>query len=381
MPLTTVPKAQSVNSNTPSRVVSRQEVQMGKPSASTARVQALKDRLTNKAPAQPIAPRPAGSSARREEISKLNKFTTPIQTAPQPPPAIKQNTSARQDIPDFNSIELPPSGLVKGSESSPPLANSVEAPKTGTEAPSDPLSPQYVALARKERQLRKAQQEFKAAQDAWKQEQANYIPKARLSSETLKVLAEAGITPDKLVELQTHQAETADPNQALHDKIAQLEGKLAALTDPENGELAKRDKAAYEQAVKQIKSDASLLVDSNPAYGTIKSEGRTDDVVELITRVFDDEGIILDVEEAARLVEDKLVDRLVKQYDRISKYEKIKAKLGQTAETPSEANTEKQSPPQQPKTLTNAGAIERPLSPRDRAILKVQEAMDARKGR
>jgi hypothetical protein len=379
MPLNVTTKSSSVNSNTPSRVITRQEVKMGQPSPSSARVTALKNRLSGKEPTQPVAPRPAGSTARREEMSKLNKFTTQSKITTQP--AQPGKTSARQEDVDFNKIAPPPSGLASGHEAA-PSPNTVETPEKAPEANSEPLSPQYVALARKERQLRKAQQEFKAAQDAWKQDQANYIPKNRLTSETLKVLAEAGITPDKLVELQINQASSQDPNQALIDKIGNLEKQLKDLTDPENGTLAQRDKQAYEGVVSQIGKDVQLLVDSDPRFGTIKSEGNTKDVVDLITGVFEQEDIILDVEEAAQLVEDKLVSKLIQQYERISKYEKIKAKLGKAAEQP-EANNEQQPQSNRPliNTLTNAGASQRPLSARDKAVLKVQERLDALKGR
>lgn len=373
MPLVTTAKAASANSNTPSRTIIRQDVKVGGQSPSTARAEALKKRLSGQTPSQPVVPRPMGSTARRDEMAKLQKFSGQTTIAPKAPPG-----AVRRDPQDFSAIEPPPSGLVPGAQ--PPTI--VEAPANPVEATNEQLSPQYVALARKERQLRKAQQDLKAAQDAWKQEQANYIPKQQLTSDTLKVLADAGITADKLVELQINQA-APDPNQALLDRISQLETQLNGITDPETGSLAQRDKQAYDQAVSQIKSDATLLVDSNPAYETIKSEGRTDDVVELITSVFNEEGIILDVEEAAGLVEAKLVDNLYKQYEKMSKYEKIKARLGKQSESTAEANTEQQSPKSQHQvnTLTNKGSSSRPLSARDRAVLAVQARLEAARGR
>ena len=310
-------------------------------------------------------------------MATLQKYTTPQAQKP----VISPRNEARSRDVNFNNIAPPPSGLAPGQqEPVAQLPTSVEAPPKVAEAPSDQQNPQFVALARKERQLRKAQQEFKAQQEAWKQEQAKYLPKERLTSETLQVLAEAGITPDKLVELQINQAAGQDPNQPLLDRISELESKLNGITDPENGTLAKRDKEQYEAAVSQIRSDVKLLVDSNPAYGTVKSEGKQKDVTDLITAVFDEEGIVLDVEEAAQLVEDKLVERLTSEYERISKYDKITARLRKSAEQ-TEAITEQQSPQPKITTLTNAGATTRQLSARDRAVLAVQARMDALKGR
>lgn len=377
MALITTAKATSANSNTPSRVITRQEVSVGKQPASTARAQALKDRLTGKTPSQPVAPRPAGSTARREEMAKVQKFTTtPAPTSNQPPPQASRPNSKQ----NLAEIEPPPSGLAPGQEAV-RLHNTVEAPSKPAEATSTPLSPQLAALARQEQQIRKARQELKAAQDAWKQDQANYIPKQQLTSDTLKVLADLGITNDKLVELQINQASPADPNQALINEISELKKQLQGITDPENGTFAQRDKQAYEQAVEQIRNDTKLLVESNPSYGTIKSENRINDVVELITSVFNEEGKILDVEEAAQLVEDKLADNLYKQYERISQYEKIKARLGRQAEAPAEANPVQPTQQNRVNTLTNEGTSSRPLSARDRAVLLVQERMNAAKGK
>lgn len=377
MPLNVTNKASSTNSNTPSRVVSRQEVSIARPTASSARAEALKARLTAP-PAQPPAPRPARSSARAEEMGKLQKYTTTPANQPSKQPIAK--TSARALPEDLDTIAPPPSGLAPGQEIAQP-DNIVEAPEAPTEASSGiDLDPQHVALARRERQLRKAQQEFKAAQDAWKQDQANYIPKSQLSTDTLKVLAEAGISHEKLVELQINQAATQDPNQPLLDKISQLEAKLNGLLDPENGTLAQRDKEAYSSVVEQIRQDAKLVVESNPSFGLTKSEGQTEEVVKLVTDWFEEFGEVLDVEKAAGLVEQKLEQRLTAQYERLSQYEKIKAKIGQPVEQ-AEAIPAKpaQSAPPRTNTLTNEGVSQRPLSPRDRAVLKVQAALNAAK--
>ena len=375
MALITTAKASSANSNTPSKVVTRQEVSIARPTASSARAEALKARLTGQPAPQPVAPRPARSSARAEEFSKAQKFTTPPPQQAKPLPA---KTSARIPQENLEDIVPPPSGLAPGQEIAQPNST-VEVPKPTTEASSESLDPQYVALARKERQLRKAQQEFKAAQDAWKQEQANYIPKAQLTSDTLKVLAEAGITPDKLVELQLNQAAPQDPNQPLLDKISQLEAKLNGLLDPENGTLAQRDKEAYSSVVEQIRQDAKLVVDSNPAFGLTKSEGQTEEVVKLVTQWFEDFGKVLDVDKAAEMIEQKLEQRLVEQYERLSKYEKINKarKAPEEPEAIPAQPTQSQSP--RVNTLTNEGASQRPLSARDRAVLKVQEAINASK--
>lgn len=384
MALVTTPRGTSANSNKVSATPTRGTVALGGQTASTARAEALKSRLQGQTPNQPVAPRPTRTSSRAEEISKLQKFQSPAVKVPQ---QMKQFISSRQQPVDFNTIEPPPSGLAEGSELVQP-EESVETPETVTEANSKPISPQFVALARKEAQHRKALLAFEASKTAWEQDKAKYVSRDRLKSETLKVLAEDGITPDRLVELQIDQANSSDPTQILKSELAELKKQLDALTNPENGTLAQRDKAEYDQVVTQIQDDVNLLVDSNPAYETIKSEGLQKDVVELITSVFETEGKYLDVEEAAQLIEEKALQKALAQYERISKYEKIKAKLGKVSETPEANNAQqkqvtasKASSQPRTNTLTNAGSATAPLSARDKAVLLVQSRLDALKGR
>ena len=183
MALNITPKAKSDHSNIPSRVDNRQTVQMGQKSTTTSRVDALKAKLTGQPLSQPMTKRPVGSTARRDEMSKLKKFTPDHTTKI---PANSGMTSSRQENQDFSKMSPPPSGLAPGQELRQP-PSSIESSQSTPEAKSEELSPQLVALTRKERQVRKAQQELKAAQDAWKQEQEKYIPRERLTSETLKV--------------------------------------------------------------------------------------------------------------------------------------------------------------------------------------------------
>lgn len=379
MPLVTAPKEASASapSSSPVQVrstVPRPQVSLRIPQASTARAEALKSRLS--APPAPVAaPRPAGSSARARETNPYQKFNTTPQTPAQAKP------QSRLSAQDLGSIEPPPSGAVDSTH----LDSSTESVDAAPEATSEALSPQFVALARKEKQLRKAQQELKVAQDAWKQDQGKQITRESLLADPLKVLAEAGITAEKLVELQINQSVPKDPLQQALDKIQQLEDRLNGVTDPENGELAKRDKQAYEDTVQQIESDAQLLVDSNPAYETIKSEGKTSEVKDLILAVFEQEGTLLDVEEACKLVEEKLVQNMLTQYERMDKMAKLKARLRKSTENSTEAMDDQVISAQQSHsrpqltTLTNSGASTRPLTARDRAIIKAQAAIDAAK--
>lgn len=356
MPLITEVKAAS-NQVAPNPINNRVEVKMGVQAPTTARVEALKAKLSNQPVTQPVAPRPAGSTARAEQYAKLQNQAGITKTqAPKVQP--------------MQDVEPPPSQPGVEAQSPENLTqtnNNVEAIEQAPEATEKTIDPQLAALAKQERQLRKARMEFKAQQDAWKAEQASFVSKDALKTDPLKALSEAGISYEKLTELQLGQV-APDPNQTLLNKIAELEAKLASVDE----QFTKRDSQAYDAAVNQIRNDVKLLVDSDDTFETIRATGEQEAVVELIKKVFDAEGTILAVEEASRLVEEKLLERKLKEVETLTKLSKIKSRLSKPAENPEEAN-EVQQPQKQP-TLSNQAAVSRPLSARERAIMAFENA-------
>lgn len=379
MPLNYTPKGApgtSQGQTTPAPST-RPQIKYGTPTPSTARAEALKSKLTGKVPAQPAPPRRAGSSARAQEFATLTRQDAQAGVPKPAAPPTPARTSARQQA-GAEQFPAQPSGLTDPSAPAPePLSqtDTVTGTSTPVAATTEPLSPQFVALAKQERQIRKARQELKAEQDAWQKQQAEFVRKSDLASDPMKSLNEAGITADRLVELQIAQA-NPDPNQALINQIAELKAELAGV----KGEFTKRDSQSYTAAKNQIRKDAKLLVDSDPAYETIKTsdemglgkESGTDAVVDLIEKVFHAEGIVLPVEEAAKMVEEKALEREFKRLERFRSLSKIKARMEPPAEIPAEATSLQQQP--QTKTLTNNGAVQRPLTARERAILAVERA-------
>lgn len=354
MPLITEVKSAS-NQTAPNPVNNRVEVKMGTPAPTTARVDALKARLTGQPMTQPVAPRPAGSTARAEQYAKLQNQSG-VQTS------VVQKTQPMQDV------EPPPAQpQAQNTQELAQINNNVETVEEPQEVTEQPISPQFAALAKQERQLRKARMELKAQQDSWKAEQASFVSKDALKNDPLKALSEAGISYEKLVELQLNQI-APDPNQTLLNKIAELEAKLASVDE----QFTKRDSQAYDAAVNQIRSDVQLLVESDDNYETIRATGETEEVVRLIEGIFNTEGKILSVQEAAAMVEEELLSRKLAEVEKLSQLSKIKAKLSKPAENLAEANTVQQS--QKQPTLSNNAAVSRPLTARERAILAFEEA-------
>jgi hypothetical protein len=273
------------------------------------------------------------------------------------------STAQVQALPETRTIKMATqperSDAVNQVLTTPAEGQVTESDAPTAEATIEPLSAQHLALARKEKALRRQQVELKAERDAWKAEQGKYIPKDQLKSNALKALEEAGITYDELVQQQLANPSTEiDPIQA---KITALEEKLANM----DSKQAERTSADYQQALKVIEGDVRLLVDSDPAFETIKARGQEKEVVNLIEQVFNAEGVILNVDEAAKLVEEKLLEVTLKEVEQLNKLKKIQARL---APPPAPA-VETPSPKGPSKTLTNAMSSTRQLSSRERAIL------------
>lgn len=361
MPLVVEPRSRS---GQPTQQPAKPEVTVGRVSPTTARAEALKARLMNQPNNNPAPPRIATTSARQEQYGKLQSYAPAPTQAP-------QSTQPLADVPPPPSGANPDAPAVEAVQQEPVLSQldkSVEVKEELTEAASQPLSPQFVALAKKEQAIRKARQELKAQQEAFERERANYVAKESLKTDPLSALNELGLTYDKLTELQLSQ-QNPDPNQQTLEQLEKLKAQLEERLSSFDQKLADRDKQAYDAAVNQIRRDVELLVDSDPSFETIKASGEIGAVVELIEKVFHKEGQILTVEEAAKLVEEALVERESDRLQKLLALSKIKSRVGVTQKTEPQEEVQQQPQP----TLSNTQSVNRPLTARERAIMRVQE--------
>lgn len=281
---------------------------------------------------------------------------TPAGTPPSTLKAKTQtNTAQIIDIPKDAPMSIPKETAPTGQA----VTNEVKASE------AKPLPPQYDALAKKESALRTREQELKAQQasiDAKIQEAVNKALgeyKAKLKSNTLDVLGnDVGLTYDQLVEQALNQP---DPKtRAIEQKIQSIEETQKRLEE----ESRKAATQQREQAVKQIRYDVQDLVESDPQFETIKGVGAVEDVVELITKTFDETGKLLSIDQAAKLVEEELFQEAVK----IANLGKVKAKL-QPQLTPEMV---KQQTKQTITTLTNDMNASPKMSVRERAIAAME---------
>jgi hypothetical protein len=234
----------------------------------------------------------------------------------------------------------------------------VEAAATPTpEKKDDFLSPKFAALARQEKQIRAANQKLKAEKEAFEAEKQarlnGYIPKDKLKSDPLAAFQDAGLSYDDVTQhlLNAPQGQVDPTVRALQQQVQDLTSKLSQFTQKQE----ETQTTAYKQAVETIRHKVKGLVDSSPEFEAIKALDQSEAVVALIEETFKAEGYVMTEEEAAREVEEHLIEESL----RMAGLEKVKKKLAPAPveEAPKVPTTapQKQVPQQQQlRTLTNA---------------------------
>lgn len=325
---------------------------------------------------------PGAESPRQRAINAFTQAAGELKAVNSQAEAVRNPSKVS---PEEMSAVRPPSqksGSVDNTETAPESA-SPEA----TKSQEEPLSTQYAVLARKEKALRAKQL---AQEQAYKQREAQlyakeeslklqqeqrvaeyqqkYIPKDRIQTDPLAVLAELGLSNEQITQLALNAPSQQDI--AYKAEIESLRAELRSVREETTGikkSFEDRDTQSYNQAIGQIRKDAQRLVDSDPSYESIKQAGQVGEVVKLIERTFKEDGEIMDVAEAAKLVEDELSERLYQLSNKISK---VKSRFAPKAESAPEAPVASNQKPQvQMKTLTNSVSSSRPLSAKERAIL------------
>jgi len=334
---------------------------------------------------QPQAPSPAAATDAKARAIAILQGSKAAPT---------QGNAQETAVANPNNISAEELSAVKAPSQEPQVEAQAEGGEVeaAPEAPAEEKKPEtkasqeWAKLARQERLLRQKAQEqeakFRQREEAIKAREAEaqqkseinqkgFISLDKLKNDPLTVLAEAGVSYDQIAD-QIINPTKVDPRlQATIDKLQAKIEELEKGTTEANERMTKQQQDAYNQAVRQIELDTKNLVASDPNFETIKATRSEKDVVELITKTWEKDQILLTVEEAAQEVENYLIDEAMK----LTRIEKIKRKL-----TPTQAAAQK---PAQPaatkgqdsaplKTLTNTVSSTRKLSARERAILAMR---------
>jgi len=225
-------------------------------------------------------------------------------------------------------------------------------PANATTEETEPLSPQLAALARQRRALQVKERELADREKALTNQQptqGNAELLARLKSQPLSVLLEAGVTYDQLTE-----AILANPS---GDSQAAVESRIKALEESFDKKLADRDTQAEQAALAEMGREASRLAAEGDAFEMIRLTRSVPKVVALIERVYRKDGEILDVQEAMQLVEDDLIEQGLKLAGVGKVQSRVAPPLASQAPKPGGM-----------RTLTNRDTAQVPQSRKQRAI-------------
>jgi hypothetical protein len=222
------------------------------------------------------------------------------------------------------------------------------------EAETQPLSPQFAALARQRRALQVKEREIAdrekalAAQPA----QAGTVPLEKLKSDPLGVLFGAGVTWDDLTKAITAHNPNLTP-----EKVQELvQQQVKAAQDQFKSELDQRDTVAKQQALREIKREAQALIAQGDDFEMIREMNKLDDVMGYIEAWYQKTGEILDTREALQDMEDLCLEDTLKT----AGLKKVQAKLQPPAPTP------QQRAPM--RTLSNRDTAQVPVDRKQRAL-------------
>lgn len=219
---------------------------------------------------------------------------------------------------------------------------------------TQPLSPQLAEIAKRRRALQlreRAIAEKEKALQATNTGSSGGIDVARLKSDPLKVLDEAGVTYDQLTEALLATQGNAEINA--------LKAEINALKEGVDKKFTDRETQAEQQVLAEMKREAERLSSLGEDFELVRETKSIPQVMTLIERTYRETGEVLDVSEALKLVEEELF----KDLSRVTSFNKIKS---QFAPPPA--------PQPQPKqqmgmrTLKNTDTAPVPLSRRAKAL-------------
>lgn len=248
-----------------------------------------------------------------------------------------------------------------------PTPGSKEEEARAAAEETKPLSPQQAAFAKQRRALqvkeREIQQREKALEERASKLPTNAIDVGRLKADPLSVLHEAGVTYDQLTEALLS-------GQAPNPEIYKLREEIRALKEGVDRSLSDRDAKAETDALNAMEQEARVLAENGDDFALIRASEAVPMVRELIRRTWKEQGEVLPVPEAMRLVEEDLVNETLKR----AALSKIQGRL--TPKAPPAAPATPTTPPAAPsvpqapamKTLTNRDSASAVLSRRERAI-------------
>ena len=240
---------------------------------------------------------------------------------------MKTNFNTNRDMPlsepeavaDSSLASNTNSSATAGSSSPESQSSNPDTPEQGAVEATQPLSPQFAALAKQKRAFQLEKAEFEKQKAAMSQGINPEDFAAKLKADPLGVLQEHGVTYDELT-----QAILSDKQQ-LNPEIQALKAEIKALKEGVDKSFQTNEQRQEEAALTEMLYEAEALAKDGESYEMIRTEDAYDQVLRLIHNTYRKTGRVLDVRDAMERVENQLFAKA----EKLASIAKVRAKIAQ----------------------------------------------------
>jgi hypothetical protein len=158
---------------------------------------------------------------------------------------------------------------------------------------------------------------------------AEYVSKADLKANALRILQQEDVLGPKTYDLLTEQI-LANQN-GVTPELIELKADLKALREEITGQLDTRDKQSEQQVLAEMQREALALTKDGEQFEAVRAANAQKDIVKLVHKVWQngwpdkgyEPGHVMDVAEAAEIVENQLVQESLP----FAKLKKVQSRL------------------------------------------------------
>lgn len=199
----------------------------------------------------------------------------------------------------------------------PALAPVPEIPQAGE---SVTLSPKVSAIARKEQAQRQREKQLAEKERTFAEKMADAEKyqqlKTKLAAKDFSAAEELGLTYEEYVKHEINKEASKDPAQ---ERVKKVEEELAAMKKAQEENIVKE----YQANQALWKQEIVKVVKDNDDFSTVRELGAEDMVLRHINDSFEEDNVELTVEQAAKEIEEALLERA----EKFSSVSKIKNKV------------------------------------------------------
>lgn len=305
--------------------------------------------------ADPVKMEKARAIARGEKVEE--------QVQPQP-----QETAPRQDVRKLTmrtnystNREMPVEQVQETPIEPAPQSSTPDTTEQGAVEATQPLSPQFAALAKQKRALQLERAELDKLKAELAQNKVAPVSDQlaeKLKSDPMSVLQEHGVLNPEFYNSLTERLlnEQQGINPEIQATIQTLKEEIKTLKEGVDKSFQTREAQQEEAALTEILYEAEALAKEGDAFELIREQDAYDKVLRLIHKTYKDTGRVLGTTEAMNRVENEL----------LAHAEKL-ARLGKVQSKVSPQPPQLQ-PQRQMRTLTARDSVAPVLDRRTRAI-------------